>query len=258
VIGSVPFRGGLTLQSVEGALATAFSFKRATTVALSINSPGGSPVQSSLIAKRIRDLADEKQKRVLAFVEDIAASGGYWVALAADEIFVDRASIVGSIGVISAGFGFDQAIARVGVERRVHATGPRKSLLDPFQPEEPGDLEVLRELHADILASFKSQLRVRREGRLSLSDDILGSGRVWSGEKAVEHGLADGIGDIRAVLRGRFGKNIRLKLVSQQRGWLHQRFRIQAPPTPAACLQAIVPELLTQIEAQALWKRYGL
>jgi serine protease SohB len=201
VIGAVPFRTGLTLQAIEPTLAAAFAIKRAPLVALAINSPGGSPVQSSLIAGRIRDLAREKKKPVIAFVEDIAASGGYWLALAADEIFVDRSSIVGSIGVISSGFGLDGAIQRLGIERRVHTTGPRKALLDPFRPEEPGDIEVLRELQDAIFQSFKAEVEQRRGSRLSLPAESLYSGRVWSGEKAVAHGLVDGIGDLRSTLR---------------------------------------------------------
>lgn len=259
VIGAMPLRSGLTLQGIEASLAAAFAIKHAPVVALSINSPGGSPVQSSLIAKRVRDLAREKEKRVVAFVEDIAASGGYWLALAADEIFVDRSSIVGSIGVISAGFGLDGAIQRLGIERRVHTTGPRKALLDPFRPEQPGDLEILKELHADILASFRALVDDRRGAKLALPADELYSGRVWSGDKAVAHGLVDGIGDMRGILRQRYGDKLRLRSMTRQRSWLQRRFGMSRNGASLRDLtDHLVPELLAQVEEAALWRRYGL
>ncbi len=256
VIGTVPFRGGLTLQSIEPALAAAFAMKRAPVVALAINSPGGSPVQSSLIARRIRDLATEHKKPVIAFVEDVAASGGYWLALAADEIMVDRASILGSIGVISSGFGLEGALQRLGIERRVHATGPRKALLDPFRPEEPGDIEVLKELHQDILLSFKAQLEARRGPKLRLPPEALYSGRVWSGDKAIEHGLADGLGELRSTLRARHGKESRITVVNRQRSWLQRR--LGRAGAAEGRLLALLPELLGQLEAEAHWRRFGL
>ena len=258
VIGSLPLRGGLTLQGLEPSLAAAFGVKHAPLVALVVNSPGGSPVQSSLIAGRIRDLAREKEKPVIAFVEDIAASGGYWLALAADEIFVDRSSIVGSIGVISSGFGLDGAIERLGIERRVHTTGPRKSLLDPFRQEQPGDLEVLRELQADIFASFRAHVAARRAGKLRLADEELYSGRVWSGDKAVAHGLVDGIGELRAVMRERHGEKVRLRVMNRQRSWLQRRFGINRQGRMANELAGLLPELLAEVEAAAHWRRYGL
>ncbi len=256
VIGTVPLRGGLTLRAIEPALGRAFGLKRAPVVALAINSPGGSPVQSSLIARRIRDLAEEHKKPVIAFVEDIAASGGYWLALAADEILVDRSSIIGSIGVITSGFGLEGAIARLGIERRVHATGPRKALLDPFRPEQPGDLEVLAELHRDILASFKAHLEERRGKKLRLPPDELYSGRVWSGLRAIEHGLVDGLGELRSTIRARHGKRVRLQVVNRQKGWLQRRLGGADPGERR--LAGLLPELLAEIEAEARWRRFGL
>ena len=258
VIGALPLRSGITLQGMEAALAAAFAVKHAPVVALAINSPGGSPVQSSLIARRIRDLAAEKDKRVIAFVEDIAASGGYWLALAADEIFVDRSSIVGSIGVISSGFGLDGAIQRLGIERRVHTTGPRKALLDPFRPEQPGDLEILKELHADILASFRSHVEERRGSMLTLPAEELYSGRVWSGDKAVAYGLVDGIGELRGILRQRYGDKLRLRTMSRQRSWLQRRFGMSTASAEAAQLGALLPALLAAAEEHALWRQHGL
>ena len=258
VIGAVPLRGGLTLQGIESSIAAAFALKKAPVVALVINSPGGSPVQSSLIAARIRDLAREKKKPVIAFVEDVAASGGYWLALAADEILVDRSSIVGSIGVISSGFGLDGAIARLGIERRVHTTGPRKALLDPFRPEQPGDLEVLKELHGDVLASFKAHVEERRGSKLALPPEELYSGRVWSGDKAVTHGLVDGIGELRAVLRARYGDAVRLRPVNPRRGWLQRRLGRSGQEDLEHVLGALLPMLLKRLDEEVAWRRYGL
>lgn len=228
-IGAVPFRGGgLTLKAMAEDIERAFSLKRAKTVALIINSPGGSPVQSSLIAGRIRQLADENDKKVIAFVEDVAASGGYWLACAADEIFVDRSSILGSIGVVSSGFGFHEAIAKLGIERRVHTAGTRKGLLDPFQPENDEDLEVLRELQNDIHAAFKDQIKGRRGARLGDDPDRLFDGRVWVGQRAIDQGLADGLGDLRSVMRQRFGDKVRMIGINREKGWFARRLGAEA------------------------------
>jgi serine protease SohB len=252
VIGSVGLAGrGLTLAGVERALDAAFAHKHAPAVALLINSPGGSPVQSALIAGRIRALAEEKGKPVLAFVEDVAASGGYWLACAADEILADPSSIVGSIGVVSAGFGFERAIARLGVERRVHATGERKALLDPFRPERPGDLELLREIQGDILARFVEHVRNRRGNRLRGGDGELFDGRVWTGDAALRHGLIDGLGEARATVRARFGKEARLAVANPRRGLL-RRLRLRAEPAH------MLDDVLAVLEARAHWRRYGL
>ncbi len=207
VIGSLPLRsGGMTLAGLERALTAAFSIKRAPAVVLLLNSPGGSPVQSALIAGRIRQLAGEKGKPVLAFVEDVAASGGYWLACAADEIFAMPGSIVGSIGVVSAGFGFTEAIARLGIERRLHTAGTEKAILDPFRPEKPEDLLILREIQDDLHAQFKAAVRAGRSGRLRAPEDDLFNGRFWSGERALGLGLVDALGDARSVVRARFGE----------------------------------------------------
>ena len=252
VIGSIGLAGrGLTLAGIERALDSAFAHKRAPAVALLINSPGGSPVQSALIAGRIRALAEEKGKPVLAFVEDVAASGGYWLACAADEIFADPSSIVGSIGVVSAGFGFEAAITRLGIERRVHATGERKALLDPFRAERPGDLELLREIQGDILARFVEHVRTRRGDRLVGSDAELFDGRVWTGASALQHGLIDSLGEARATIRDRFGKEARLVVVNRPRGFL-RRLRWRAEPAH------ILEDVLAVLETRAQWRRFGL
>lgn len=254
VIGPAGFAGrGLTLIGLERAIDQAFAVKSAPAVALSINSPGGSPVQSALIAGRIRALAEEKQRPVLAFVEDVAASGGYWLACAADEIFADAASIVGSIGVVSAGFGFQHAIARLGIERRVHTAGERKALLDPFQPERPEDIELLKEVQRDIHARFIAHVRARRGGRLKEAGDAeLFSGRIWTGEVALALGLIDGLGEARGVIRARFGQEARLRVVNARAGWLRRRLRFRAEPAH------MLGELLSALEERASWQRFGL
>lgn len=265
------FRGGLTLAGLAGVIQKAFSHKRAPAVALAINSPGGSPVQSALIARRIRDLSEEKKIPVLAFCEDVAASGGYWLATAADEIFVDDSTIVGSIGVIAAGFGFHEAIGRYGIERRVHTAGARKAILDPFQPEDPEDVALLHDLQADVHASFKAQVRGRRGDALKGDEAELFSGRFWTGRRAVELGLADGIGHLRPILKERFGEKVRMRPMDTERGLLRRRFglplgRAGGAGPDAAAIESLATailrdgagEVLAALEERALWQRYGL
>jgi serine protease SohB len=227
----------------------AFSRGKPAAVAIEINSPGGSPVQSSLIAARIRRLADEKKVPVLAFVEDVAASGGYWLACAADEIFVDRSSVVGSIGVISAGFGLQDAIARIGVERRVHTAGKSKSQLDPFRPENPEDVARLDSLLTQIHDTFIDHVRTRRGTRLADNPDIF-TGEIWVGENAVSDGLADGIGHLVPVLKDRFGDKVRLRRYGMRRS-LWKRFG-------AGIASGIAEGILDGAEERTLMARYGL
>lgn len=255
VIGEVGLGGrGLTLAGLERTLDAAFALRRAPAVALVINSPGGSPVQSALIAGRIRALAAEKKRPVLAFVEDVAASGGYWLACAADEILVDPASIVGSIGVVSAGFGFQEAIARLGIERRVHTAGKSKALLDPFRPERPEDVELLKGVQREIHALFIAWVRERRGGRLKDegAGEELFDGRVWTGAEGVRLGLVDGLGEVRAVLRARYGERTRLLPVNPRRGWLLRRLR------PSAVAAHMLDAALGTLAARAHWQRFGL
>ena len=254
VIGSMPLRGGgLTLSSLERQIEALFAPKDAPAAVLLLNSPGGSPVQSSLIAQRIRALAEEKKRPVYAFVEDVAASGGYWLACAADEIYADPASIVGSIGVVSAGFGFPNALARLGVERRVHTTGDRKALLDPFRPERPEDLELLREIQGDILGGFIAWVRGRRGARLKEDAGELFDGRIWTAERALGFGIVDGLAEPRAFVRERFGKEARLRVLEPRRGILARLLRRGGPD-----VAAVVGEVLAGLEERALWQRYGL
>ena len=253
-IGAVPGRrGGIDMQTLAGPIEAAFSNRRAKAVALSINSPGGSPVQSSLIASRIRRLAAEKELPVIAFVEDIAASGGYWLALAADEIFVDASSIVGSIGVISAGFGFTEAIARLGIERRAHTTGPAKGMFDPFRPESEADVRILKELQGDIFAAFRNHVSERRGPAIRVGDEELFSGRVWSGSRAVELGLADAIGDLHGEMHRRFGEHVRLVALNPRRSWLQRRLGIGEDREGD-----LARSLVATIEERLLYNRFGL
>lgn len=219
-------RGGLALADLAGTIEKAFKLPRVKAVALAINSPGGSPVQSALIAGRIRALAEEKELPVYAFCEDVAASGGYWLACAADEIYANGASIVGSIGVISAGFGFSEALAKLGVERRVYSAGERKAQLDPFLPEDEGDVRHLKELQKDLHAQFIDYVRLRRRDRLKGDDEALFSGDFWSGRQAAEFGLIDGIADLRGKMREKYGEKVKLRVVAQQRSWVQRRFEL--------------------------------
>ncbi len=246
-----PVRHGLTLAGQAGIIERAFKPKGLKAVALAINSPGGSPVQSSLIAGRIRQLADEHKVPVFAFCEDVAASGGYWLAVAADEIFADPASVVGSIGVVSAGFGFTELIQKLGVERRLYAQGAYKGMLDPFQPEKEPEVERLKAIQADLFETFKAHVRTRRQGRLKAPEDELFSGNVWTGRQALELGLVDGLGDLRSVLRGRFGEEVRLRALVEPRGWLRRKFGMAGP-------EDLIETGLATLEERLERSRFGL
>ncbi len=253
-----PFRGALNLADLAGPIQHAFALRGARAVALAINSPGGSPVQSTLIGKRIRALAREKDLPVFAFVEDVAASGGYWLACAGDEIFAESTSIVGSIGVISASFGFTEALKKVGVERRIYAQGAHKALLDPFSPAKDEDVARLESIQKDIFESFKQHVRDRRGRRLKADDDALFNGDIWTGTQAQQLGLVDGIGDMRTILRERFGDKVKLKLVQASRGWIRRRLRMTAPDDFAGGTPDLISGVVAALEARAVWARFGL
>lgn len=255
VIGpSQAFRPGLNIGAVAGALDRAFSYDKAPCVALLINSPGGSPVQSHLIFKRIRALAAENEKKVLVFCEDVAASGGYMLACAGDEIFADQNSIIGSIGVISAGFGLHKLIDKIGVERRVYTAGERKLTLDPFQPENADDVARLKSIQADIHAMFTGLVAERRGEKIAGREAELFTGEFWTGTRAKDLGLIDGIGDVRGVVRERFGKDVRLKVISAERGLFRRRLLATDRATPSDWVSAG----LTTLEGRATWARFGL
>ena len=248
-------RGGVSLATHAAAIDRAFRVANLVAVAIVVNSPGGSPVQSALLFRRIRELADEKGVPVIAFAEDVAASGGYWLALAGDEIFSEETSILGSIGVVSSGFGFSRLIERLGIERRLHTAGERKSLLDPFLPENPSDVERLGVLQQDIHRAFQDHVRIRRAGKIDGADETLFSGDVLTGRMAVDRGLVDGIGELRAVMRARYGDKVRLRpFAAERRRWPFSRrlpFAAREPST-------VIAELADWIEARLMWARFGL
>ncbi|MGI9417451.1 MAG: S49 family peptidase, partial [Geminicoccaceae bacterium] len=238
----------------------AFKVRGATAVALAINSPGGSPVQSALIGERIRSLAAEKEIPVIAFVEDVGASGGYWLALAADEIFADQSSILGSIGVISAGFGFVEAMEKLGVERRVYTAGEFKSILDPFRPEDSDGIARLRKILDESHTNFKAEVRERRGERLKGEDADLFEGQVWTGRPALDIGLIDGIGHLHGVLKERFGDDLKLPLVTRPKPWWQRRLRMgrAAPGVDMAEPRVWIDGALDSLEERARWARFGL
>ena len=254
--GGNQFRQNLNIATVAPLLARAFADKRAPAVAIMINSPGGSPVQSRLIYKRIRDLAAEKNKKVLMFVEDVAASGGYMIACAGDEIIADPSSVVGSIGVISAGFGFTGLIDKLGVERRVYTAGENKSLLDPFKPENPEDIAYLKELQLEIHKVFIDLVKQGRGARLGEDPDMF-TGKFWTGMRGKDLGLVDELGDIRSALRARYGDKVRMRLVSAQRGLFGRRMPGVSVGMAAGALAGIGEAGLNTLEERALWSRYG-
>ena len=258
--GGSQFRQNLSLASIAGVLEKAFAVKDAPAIAISINSPGGSPVQSRLIYQRIRDLASEKNKKVLVFVEDVAASGGYMIAVAGDEIIADPSSIVGSIGVVSASFGFPDLMQKIGVERRVYTAGRNKALLDPFQPEKEEDVERLKALQLEIHETFIDLVKDRRGDRLSDNPDLF-TGLFWTGRKGLSLGLVDAIGDMRGTLKARFGDRTQMKLITQPRGLFGRRLGLFGSSTGVSMTDiasSAVGGLLDAAEERALWSRYGL
>ena len=255
VIGfSTPLKPGLTLANVARSLERAFKIKRAKAVALVVNSPGGSPVQSHLIFQRIRQLADEHKVPVLSFVEDAGASGGYMIACAGDEIVCDPSSVVGSIGVVGATFGLEKAIEKLGIERRVYTSGDRKVMLDPFLPENPEDVKRLKAIQHDIHESFIALVKARRGARLRGPESALFSGEYWAGGKALELGLVDRLGEVRSLLRERYGEDVKMPLI-EEKGWFGRRVpgvgQWAGPSFNTA-------DVLSAIEARAIWARYGL
>ena len=255
-------RSGLSAAGLVTVLETAFKMPNLKAVALAINSPGGSPVQSSLIGKRIRALAEEHEVPVIAFAEDVAASGGFWLACAADEIYADDSSVIGSIGVISAGFGFQNAIKKLGVERRVYTAGEMKSTLDPFLREKPDDIERLAELQHDVFNAFKEMVRERRKDKLNASEDELFTGAFWTGRRALEMGLIDGLGELTSVMQERYGDKVRFHPVEQRQNWLKQKLGFGMTsrnwPSSKGAMSSIVDEVLVAIEERGLWNKFGL
>ena len=262
LIGAVtPLRPGMTLAGVARTLERAFSMKNAKAVALVVNSPGGSPVQSRQIYLRIRQLAAEKKLPVLVFVEDVAASGGYMIACAGDEIFCDPSSIMGSIGVVGGSFGFQDLIKRIGVERRLYTAGEHKGMLDPFLPENPDDVARLKTIQREIHALFIALVKQSRGARLKGTDDVLFTGEYWAGETSVSLGLADAIGDLRSTLRARYGEKVVTPLVAPSSGLLSGLLgRKSAGAGTLASLDGFTglpDELISALESRAIWAKFG-
>lgn len=243
------FSSSLNAKDLEPLLKRTFT-KRADAVALVINSPGGSAVQSSLIHARIRELAMENKLPVYVFVEDVAASGGYWLACAGDEIYADDSSIIGSIGVIYAAFGFNKAIGKLGIDRRVHTAGENKSILDPFKPEKKEDVKRILDMQLQIHESFKTLVRTRRAGKLKGAEKELFSGAFWAAQDALGRGLIDGIGHMHAVMKQKFGEKVVLTNIEAPKGFGRRLGFGAFGDLPDATIEAL--------EVRALWSRFGL
>jgi signal peptide peptidase SppA len=260
VIGAVtPLRPGMSLAGVARMLERAFSVKNAKAVALVINSPGGSPVQSRQIFLRIRQLAEEKKLPVLVFVEDVAASGGYMIACAGDEIFCDPSSILGSIGVVGGSFGFQELIKKIGVERRLYTAGAHKAMLDPFLPENPDDVTRLKALQREIHDIFISLVKASRGARLKGADDMLFTGEYWAGHTSVSLGLADAIGDLRSTLRARYGEKVQTPLIAPASGILSGLLGRRSPGAMEILENAsnLPEDLISAFETRAIWAKFG-
>ncbi|MCK1385702.1 S49 family peptidase [Bradyrhizobium sp. 21] len=262
VIGAVtPLRPGMTLATVARVLERAFSMRNAKAVALVINSPGGSPVQSRQIYLRIKQLAAEKKLPVLVFVEDVAASGGYMIACAGDEIICDPSSILGSIGVVGGSFGFQEAIKRLGIERRLYTAGTHKAMLDPFLPENPDDVAKLKAIQREIHQIFISLVKESRGARLKGDDDTLFTGEYWAGESSVALGLADSIGDLRSTLRARFGEKVLTPVIAQPTGLLSGLLGRKSPGagqlSAMESMAGLPDDLISAVETRAIWAKFG-
>jgi signal peptide peptidase SppA len=262
VIGAVtPLRPGMSLAGVARTLERAFATKNAKAVALLINSPGGSPVQSRQIYLRIRQLAAEKKLPVLVFVEDVAASGGYMIACAGDEIFCDPSSILGSIGVVGSSFGFQESIKKIGVERRLYTAGAHKAMLDPFQPENPDDVARVKALQREIHTTFIDLVKQSRGSRLKGVEDVLFTGEYWAGATSVSLGLADAIGDLRSTLRARYGDKVLTPVIAPATGMLSGLFGRRSAGAGMGRLDGLAglpDELISALETRAIWAKFGL
>lgn len=246
------FSNAINLANMEEKIKAAFDVYNVKAVALAINSPGGSPVQSELIVMRIRELAKEKEVPVYAFAEDVAASGGYMLALAGDEIFAHRSSIVGSIGVINTGFGYPAAIEKLGIERRVYTAGESKSLMDPFKPEVEKDVKMMKSLLKEVHDFFKDFVKEARGDRLKGVQKTIFSGQVWNGEEATKLGLIDGVGDMRSVMKEKLGDDVQFKRLKEEKGFLKGMLGMRAQKV------SIAEDVIKTIETRGEWGRFGL
>ena len=258
VIGNIGgLRNGVTISSVENLLEKAFKIKNAPAVAIIINSPGGSPVQSSLIYKRIRSLASKKKVKVIFFVEDVAASGGYYIACAGDEIYVDENSIIGSIGVIYASFGFEKLIKKYGIERRIFTTGKYKSILDSFQKQKLSDVKKLKSIQMEIFKNFKNIVLKSRIKKINKQNKNIFSGSFWVGKEAIKLGLVDGIGDLKTVMEKKFGEKLRYVLIKPKKTFLKSIFSKSFYSKDLVDTKKIINDMMTYMESRNIWGRYG-
>ena len=248
-------RKGLTIADLAPVLDKAFSLNNLSAVALVINSPGGSPVQSALIAERIRSLAKKNNIEVWAFCEDVAASGGYWLALSADHIYALNTSILGSIGVVSGGFGFSEAIKKIGIERRLYTAGTKKAILDPFLPEKESEVKHLKAIQSDIYEEFKTEVKSRRNTKLKGKEPELFSGAFWTGRRAIEMGLIDGIGDLYSVMNEHFNERLKLKEIAPRKSFFRDVFKVHSIENHEVTL---INGILGAIENRLMWNKFGL
>ena len=256
VIGKIGLgKSGLTLESLDQLIQKAFTTE-VIAVCLLINSPGGSPVQSDLIAKRITNLSEKHNIPVYSFVEDMAASGGYWLACAGEEIYANRSSVIGSIGVVARGFGFTEMIKKIGIERRVYTQGENKSVLDPFKPEKARDIELITDIQKDVHQHFIDAVKISRNNRLTQSDDILFDGTFWSGQIALDYGLVDGIDDLHSFISRKFGDDTKIEYIKPKESWLQRKLSISVDLQKIAT--KIVDHLFAKIEAKTDYDKFDL
>jgi signal peptide peptidase SppA len=243
------FESGLNFSNIAPLLKRAFEMKNIKAVALNINSPGGSPVQSELIYDYIRELSSEKKIPVFTFAQDVAASGGYWLLLSGDEIYAHNSSIIGSIGVIFSGFGFVETIKKLGVERRIYTEGKNKAILDPFMPEQEENIEILKDCQRDIFENFKDLVRSRRGEKLKESEDKLFTGAFWSGKKSAELGLIDGVWDMRKKMKEKFGDKVEIVNISSKKSFIKSLFSEKV---------SLAENLISKIEERLIFNKFGL
>ena len=258
IIGNIGgLRKGITLTSVEDLLEKAFNIKKSAAVAIIINSPGGSPVQSSLIYKRIKKLAKKNKTKVIFFVEDVAASGGYYIACAGDEIYVDENSIVGSIGVIYTSFGFDKLIKKYGIERRIFTTGKYKSILDSFQKQKLSDVKKLKSIQTEIFKNFKDIVLKSRIKKINKQNKNIFSGSFWTGKEAIKLGLVDGIGDLKTIMEKKFGEKLRYVPIKPKKSILKGILSKSFYSKDLLDTKKIINDMMTYMESRNIWGRYG-
>jgi len=246
-------RSSLNLDNLNEIIEKAFKIPRLTAICLSINSPGGSAVQSELIAKRIRLLAQENKIPIYSFIEDVAASGGYWLACCGDKIYASKSSIIGSIGVISSSFGFQNAIERLGVERRIYTEGKNKSILDPFLPAKPTDIKIIKQLQKEVHAHFINYVKERRAGKLTQEDDILFNGEFWAGQIALDYGLIDGINDMYSFIKEQFG-DAKIEYMTAKQPWLKRKLGM----VESNLAEDFSETLVNKIEGKLIQNKFNL